>query len=121
MHQVVLSLGANYHAEENLPKARKCLEQILFMPYYTNAIWTEPFGGKRPDLYLNQLVKAETELDFDLLTRKLKDIELLLGRTQEERAQGLVRIDLDVLEYDGIRHHLRDWERPYVQDLLPQL
>jgi 2-amino-4-hydroxy-6-hydroxymethyldihydropteridine diphosphokinase len=67
------------------------------------------------------LVRGKTELGYDLLTRKLKDIELLLGRTPEERAQGLVRIDLDVLEYDGIRHHLRDWERPYVQDLLPQL
>ena len=121
-HQVILSLGANYHAEENLPKARKCLEQILFIPSYTNAIWTEPIsGGKRPDLYLNQLVRGKTELGYDLLTRKLKDIELLLGRTPEERAQGLVRIDLDVLEYDGIRHHIRDWERPYVQDLLPQL
>ena len=27
----------------------------------------------------------------------------------------------DILEYDGIRHHLRDWERPYVLRLLPQL
>lgn len=120
-HQVILSLGANYHAEENLPKARKCLEQILFLPDYTQAIWTEPFGGKRPDPYLNQLVKGETDLDYEQLASHLKDIELTLGRTPEERERGIVRIDIDILEYDGVRHHLRDRERPYVQLLLPEL
>ena len=87
MHQVILSLGANYEAEKNLPEAQCSLGQILFSPIYTDAIWTEPIASKRTDLYLNQLVKAQT----------------------------------NVLEFDGIRHHLRDWERPYVLDLLPQL
>jgi 2-amino-4-hydroxy-6-hydroxymethyldihydropteridine diphosphokinase len=60
MHQVILSLGANYQAEKNLPEAQKSLGQILFSPHYTDAIWTEPIASKRTDLYLNQLVKAQT-------------------------------------------------------------
>jgi 2-amino-4-hydroxy-6-hydroxymethyldihydropteridine diphosphokinase len=70
---------------------------------------------------LNQLVKAQTNLDFDALIKEIKEMELRHGRTPKEREQGVVRIDIDVLEYDGVRHHLRDWERPYVKDLLPQL
>lgn len=121
MHQVILSLGANYEAEKNLPEARKSLGQILFSPIYTDAIWTEPIASKRTDLYLNQLVKAQTNLEFDALVKAIKEIEIRHGRTPEEREKDIVRIDIDVLEYDGVRHHLRDWERPYVKDLLPQL
>ena len=121
MHQVILSLGANYEAEKNLPEARKSLGQILFSPIYTDAIWTEPIASKRTDLYLNQLVKAQTNLEFDALIKAIKEIEIRHGRTPEEREKDIVRIDIDVLEYDGVRHHLRDWERPYVKDLLPQL
>lgn len=121
MHQVILSLGANYQAEKNLPEAQKSLGQILFSPHYTDAIWTEPIASKRTDLYLNQLVKAQTELDFETLIKSIKEIEIQHGRTPEEREQGIVRIDIDVLEFDGVQHHQRDWERPYVQDLLPQL
>ena len=121
MHQVILSLGANYEAEKNLPEARKSLGQILFSPVYTDAIWTEPIASKRTDFYLNQLVKAQTNLGFDALIKAIKEIEIRHGRTLEEREKDIVRIDIDVLEYDGVRHHLRDWERPYVKDLLPQL
>ena len=120
MHQVLLSLGANYDAESNLPEARLCLEQVLLFPHYTPAIWTEPINSKLKNKYLNQLVKGQTRLGFPDLSNALKAIEKQLGRTDEDRQQGIVRIDLDILEFDGIRHHLRDWERPYVQLLLPQ-
>ena len=121
MHQVILSLAANCDAEKNLPEARLCLEQILAFTFYTDAIWTEPIGCKRKDLYLNQLVKAQTELTYEQLSEQLKAIEQQMGRTREDRQQGIVRMDLDILEYDGTRHHLADWERHYVKLLLPQL
>lgn len=121
MHQVILSLAANCDAEKNLPEARLCLEQILTFTHYTDAIWTEPIGCKRKDLYLNQLVKAQTELTYEQLNEQLKAIEQQMGRTREDRQQGIVRMDLDILEYDGTRHHLADWERHYVKLLLPQL
>ena len=38
-----------------------------------------------------------------------------MGRTAEDRRLGIVRIDLDLLQYDDTRFHLRDWERPYVK------
>ena len=44
-----------------------------------------------------------------------------MGRSTEDRQQGIVRLDLDILEYDGVRHHLADWDRHYVKLLLPQL
>lgn len=41
-----------------------------------------------------------------------------MGRTQEDRTAGIVRIDLDLLQYDNDRYHLRDWERDYIKKLL---
>jgi hypothetical protein len=32
-----------------------------------------------------------------------------------------VTLDLDLLEYDGERFHLRDWNRNHVKDLINEL
>lgn len=121
MHSCIISLAANFEAEKNLPEARMCLEQILTFTHYTDAVWTEPIDCKLKNLYLNQLVKASTTLSYEDLRSCLKDIELQMGRTPEEREKGIVRLDLDILAFDDERHHLADWERHYVKNLLPQL
>lgn len=121
MHSVIISLASNNEQEKNLSEARKALTQVLISPDYTPSIWTEPYGKKEGALYLNQLVSAQTDLDNDELNCRLKDIEKAQGRNEDARRQGLVPIDLDVLQYDQQRFHLRDWQRPYIQQLLPKL
>jgi len=132
MHNCIISLAANCQQEENLTEARQRLCQILFSPSYTEAIWTEPFGSgrgnhisplspldfQRDGLYLNQLVYAQTSFSAEQLIATLKEIECAMGRTQEDRQKGIVRIDLDLMQYDLDRYHLRDWDRPYIQALL---
>ncbi len=113
-----MSLAANCHHKENLAEARRRLGQILFNVHYTDELWTEPFGGRTPSMYLNQLVYATTSLSLEQLTETLKQTELDMGRNSEERRKGIVCIDLDLMLFDGVRHHLRDWERPYIQALL---
>ena len=49
----------------------------------------------------------------------LKETEKRIGRIKNE--DGIVVIDLDLLEYDGQRHHLRDWSRDYVMKLIEEL
>jgi 2-amino-4-hydroxy-6-hydroxymethyldihydropteridine diphosphokinase len=69
-------------------------------------------------MYLNQLVYATTALEVEELIEALKAIERQMGRTAEDRRQGIVRIDLDLMQYNDERHHLRDWERPYIKALV---
>lgn len=121
-HRVIVSLASNSNQKHNLAEARRCLgEALLHDELYSDELWTEPVGGSRPDLYLNQVVAATTTLDADSLSQQLKAIEARLGRTAEARRCGVVPIDLDLLSFDGCRFHLRDWQRPYVRDLLPQI
>jgi len=126
MHHVLISLASNYQAEKHLREARTALADMLSNAVYTDEIWTEPEGSKAQSsetkaLYLNQLVSADTSVNADELNSCLKEIEGNLGRTPECRQRGIVTIDLDLLQYDDIRHHLRDWNRNYVRRLLKLL
>ena len=73
----------------------------------------------RKSLYLNQLCKGVTELGPNLLSEVLKETERRLGRRHNE--DGIVVIDLDLLQYDKERFHIKDWERNYVKDLMKEL
>jgi len=119
-HQVIISLASNREAKKNLFEARRHLEQILHDVRFSASIRTRGIGTKRQCYYQNQLLFASTTLDVADLESTLKTIEHEMGRNAADRSQGVVRIDLDLLLYDGCRYHLRDWERPYVQRLLPQ-
>ena len=121
MVNVILSLAANHYQKSNLAKARQRLGEVLTNIHYTTEQWTEPLSTKRRDPYLNQLAQGQTELGLEELNRRLKQIETDFGRTPEKRQRGIVPIDLDILQYGDQRHHERDWQRPYVADLLGQL
>ena len=118
MSHVLISLASNHEQQKHHSEARQALAEVLSAPLYTAEIWTEPEGTKaQGPQYLNQLVSAETLLNVDFL----KQTELKLGRTDDMRRQGLVPIDLDLLQFDEQRYHLRDWQRSYVKRLLELL
>ena len=118
-HEVIISLASNENQEANLAKAREQLTQLMAEVHFTSAIWTEPVNTSRKEPYLNQLCKGTTAFGEGLLCEVLKETEKRIGRIKNE--DGIVVIDLDLLEYDGQRHHLRDWNRDYVKRLIGEL
>lgn len=119
-HHVIIALASNHEAEQNLFETKKRLEQILFDVHYSECKCSQAFGSKSKGYYYNQLLFCTTDLSVEQLIEVLKDTEKAMGRTAEAREQGIVCIDLDLMRYDEERYHLRDWERPYIQCLLPQ-
>lgn len=118
-HYIIISLASNENQETNMAAARTQLEQLLTEVQFTSTIWTEPINTLRKEPYLNQLCKGTTALGEGLLCEVLKELEKRLGRRRNE--DGIVAIDLDLLQYDDQRHHLRDWNRVYVKDLINEL
>ena len=112
-HQIIISLASNENQEANLQAAREQLTQLLSEAHFTSAIWTDPINSIRQEPYLNQLCKATTAFSMNLLNEVLKETEKRLGRTHNE--DGIVTIDLDLLQYDEAQYHLRDWSRNYVK------
>lgn len=122
-HHVIISLASNHDQEIALAAAREQLTQLLTDVHFTSAIWTEPVTvhnspfttNHSSSKYLNQLCYGTTALGCGLLGEVLKETERRLGRTHNE--DGIVVLDLDLLEYDDNRFHLRDWDRNYVKEL----
>ena len=119
VHEVIISLASNENQEANLAKARELLTQLMTEVHFTSAIWTEPVNSSRKEPYLNQLCKGTTAFGEGLLCEVLKETEKRIGRIKNE--DGIVVIDLDLLQFDGQKHHLRDWSRDYVKNLLNEL
>lgn len=119
MHKVIIALASNHEQLDNMAEARRRLSRLLVAARYTPALWTEPIGHSTSPMYLNQLAEALTDLTATELVCRLKDIELAMHRTELDRQQQVVRIDLDLMRYDSERYHEKDWQRPYIRQLLP--
>jgi len=119
-HKVILAIGSNCRQEENLRKATDRLERILTDSRWSKCLWTEPIG-ESTDLYLNVMVSGRTEVPLKELIAALKDIERDCGRNAEEQRRGTVRMDIDIMEFDGERMHLDDWQREYISTLYEEI
>ena len=119
LHHIIISLASNYNQEANLEAARTILTQLLSEVHFTSAIYTEPINSLRSEPYLNQLCQGTTALGPNLLSEVLKETEKRQGRTHNE--DGIVTLDLDLLQYDDERFHLKDWNRPYIKNLINEL
>ena len=136
-HKVLLCLASNSQQKQNMEAARRLLEGVISDLGFTSEHWTEPVTSHgdrhavRPSqqatsqracprvLYLNQLATGTTDLEAEDLNLRLKEVEQQLGRKHDK--SGVVTIDIDLLQHDDTRYHLRDWERDYVKDLLVEL
>ena len=118
-HQVIICLASNIDQKRHLEAAREQLSLLLKDLHFTSEHFTEPINSQRNEPYLNQLCQGYTTFGPNLMSEVLKEIEKRLGRTHNE--DGIVTIDLDLLQYDSQRYHLRDWDRNYIKDLLSEL
>ena len=118
-HKIIICLASNIDQKRNMEAAREQLSLLMNDLHFTTEHWTEPVHSLRSEPYLNQLCQGTTTFGANLLGEVLKEIEKRLGRKHNE--DGIVTIDLDLLQYDEQRYHLRDWERKYVKDLIKEL
>ena len=115
--KIILSIGSNVNQMENVLYAKSLLKCLLDNIHFTEMIWTEPIGIVS-DKYVNCMAEAMTAMHLDKLQFELKKIEQLCGRQPEDKERGTVHMDIDILKYGDKRLHLKDWERPYVKQLM---
>ena len=77
---------------------------------------TEAIGSGVRSPFSNQVAKLETDYTLEQLRPLLKDIEAVNGRIPEDKAQGIVKLDIDILVYDHEILKPADLERDYVQE-----
>ena len=115
MAYVLVALGSNCRPDVYMTWAAQRLCVLLEKVQYSRRIWTHDIKGSGV-MYLNQLVAGSTSLTAKELETALKVIEREGRRSKEH-----VTIDLDLMQYDDMRYHEKDWPRPYIQLLIKDI
>lgn len=115
MHRVIIALGSNRLPAAHIQWASERMGSLLENVRFSRKLWTEDTHGTGI-YYMNRLVAANTTLSMDEIQQELKAIEAATGRSRQH-----VTIDLDLMLYDEQRFHERDWSRPYIQQLIPDI
>lgn len=106
-----------------MSRAREYLTEVFSGITFTDAIVSPAYGARKGSVadYSNMLAQCDTPLSEEELDSLFKDIETKLGDTAALRAVGIVKMDIDLLQYDSKKHHRPDWQRQYIKRLLKLL
>ena len=94
--QYFLSLGSNINAEANIIFAIEQLNKILINTKFSSIHKTKAEGFEGDD-FLNLVVAGESDLSFDDLNKKLKDIENESGRKRDVPRFSARTLDIDIV------------------------
>ena len=94
--QYFLSLGSNINAEANIIFAIEQLNKILANTKFSSIHKTKAEGFEGDD-FLNLVVAGESDLNFEDLNEKLKDIENESGRKRDVPKFSARTLDIDIV------------------------
>lgn len=121
MHNILIALGTNVIADR-IRFVETCLEQSFEEVRFTQTIPTEPIGERfKGKQFYNAVMAGKTFMARNEVVEQLKRIEQLAGNTQDKRNIGVVEADIDLLMYDDEKLHEKDWQRPYIKELVEKL
>ena len=115
-HSCLLCLGSNFERQLRMDNARKALTELFPGILFSTEMETEAIGGGVLSPFSNQVAKLETHYTLEQLRPLLKNIEAVNGRSPEDKAKGVVKLDIDILVYDHEILKPADLERGYVQE-----
>lgn len=118
MHDILIALGTNVIADK-IRFVELCLEQSFESVRFTQIIPTEPIGERfKGKQFFNAVMVGTTHMAKSEVEEQLKRIEQLAGNTQDKRNMGVVEVDIDLLMFDDEKLHEKDWQRPYIKQLV---
>ena len=121
MHDILIAIGTNVIADRIRfveVHREQCFENVRF----THIIPTEPIGERfKGKQFFNAVMAGKTNLAMSEVEEQLKLIEQLAGNTQDKRNMGVVEADIDLLMYDDVKLHEKDWQRSYIKELVERI
>ena len=120
-HTCFLCLGSNFYRIAHMAYAQRELKKHFPAIRFSKEMETEAIGSRFLSPFSNQVASFETTLSSEEVRAILKQIERDLGRLPEEKSQGVVRIDIDLLMYDDSVLKPADLERDFVVEGLKSL
>ncbi|MDR2956120.1 MAG: 2-amino-4-hydroxy-6-hydroxymethyldihydropteridine diphosphokinase [Prevotella sp.] len=121
MNKALLSIGTNEDREVNMALCHKFLDSIFSDISYSKTSLTEPYGTKYKSDFLNQLAVIYTTHTQKEVSLSLKEIERKMGRKDNDKEKGIVKIDIDLVIWNEEVLKPTDISRAYITNLLPSL
>lgn len=121
MSIILLSIGSNTFARTNIDKAKRMLSYLFPSIVFSAPILTEPDDEKYTYLFRNLLAQAHTNMSPEEVIDKIKQTERAVGRTPRDKYLGKMVIDIDLIQFNDNILRPQDYEKEYIQQLLPTL
>ena len=113
-HLCLLCLGSNSNRHFRMEAARIALTELFPNIRFSTEMTTEAIGDKFLSPFSNQVAKIETPLTREEIRSLLKKIEKENGRLPEDKEQGIVKLDIDLLTFDDLILKPNDLEKDFV-------
>lgn len=121
MHDILIAIGTNVIADR-IRFVEVHLEQCFENVRFTQIIPTEPIGERfKGKQFFNAVMAGNTNMAMSEVEEQLKLIEQLAGNTLNKRNMGVVEADIDLLMYDDVKLHEKDWQRSYIKELVERI
>ena len=114
-HHCLLCMGSNTNRSAQLSVARKALCATFPDIHFGEMMETEAIGSGFHSPFSNQLARFSTTLSPDSVHDIFKELEQRSGRIPEDKAQGVVKLDIDLLVFDNKILKPEDMEREYIR------
>lgn len=114
MHYTI-GIGSNWQRTEHMSLARCRLNEYFPGIRFSDEVETEPLFFRRPDKFSNQVACFTSSRTAEEVKSMLKSIEREAGRMPEDKAQEIVKLDIDLLLCDDRILKPKDLERPFVR------
>ena len=114
-------MGSNTGRKTRMENARKALVHSFPDIRFGAEMETEAIGSGFLSPFSNQVARLTTPLSAEEVRTILKSIEKENGRLPEDKAKGIVKLDIDLLMYDDTVLKPKDMEKCYVQEGLVAL
>ena len=121
LHTCLLCLGSNLDGAIRLSAARSVLRSHFPDIRFSEELVTEAIGSGFLSPFHNQVARFETPQDAESIRTLLKSIEQAQGRLPEDKAQGIVKLDIDLLMIDDQVLKPKDMEREFVKQGMEEL
>lgn len=121
-NKAIISIGSNEHRTANVKKIMEVLTEHFPSIRFSTPQLTEPVDmPEDAKAFLNLIALFETDLEREALEAELKRFEVKLGRDHDDDEDGIIPMDLDIIEWNDEVYKPRDMVRPYVVAGLDEL
>ena len=113
-HRCLISIGSNTNRDVNIKLAQKELSIHFKGIYFGKEQDTIPIGMSNSAHFTNQLAKCSTTLSIDEVKNIFKKIESQAGRLSDDKMDGIIKLDIDLLIYDNLVLKENDMKKEFI-------